>query len=163
MDIPAELQSDYGEGFFICCSRCGEGMEDMPEGYQISKLISGGETIYEYALCHPCHSGLLAQFSPESRTRLELFHSEHVSLNMREHHCAVCGRERHQHPEFALTAACLRDQVLHQLMLCGPCRREMDALLSPHTRRVWEDFISENLPGIPAGAPSPSPLELLPH
>ncbi len=162
MEIPAELRSDYGDQPFQCCTRCGEGVEDMPEGYQISKLVRDRETIYEYALCHDCHTGLLAKFSAESRRRIELFHNEHVSLNMRELHCAVCGRERSQHAEYALTAACIHDRVIHQLMVCGPCRREMDSLLSPETRQVWDQFINENLPGVPATVPAPSPLELLP-
>lgn len=162
-DIPPELQSEYEERPFQTCTRCGEMLAEIPGGYQIFKLYRRGEPIYEYALCHPCHSGLLRDFSEESRQRLAEFHSQRVSLNLGRHHCAVCGNDRADGEEFSLTAACKGTGLLHALMVCGHCRREMHSLLSKHTREVWDRFVNDNLAGAPQGTVAPvSPLELVP-
>jgi len=162
-DLPRELHSEYEERPFQSCTRCGESLADVPEGYQLFKLFRRGETIYEYALCHPCHAGLLADFSAESRQRLAEFHAQRVTLNLGLRRCAVCGNDRTEDEEFSLTAACAGAGLRHALMVCGPCRREMQSLLSKPTREVWDRFVSENLAGAPSGTITPvSPLELVP-
>ncbi len=162
-DIPPELHSEYEGRPFRSCTRCGESLADVPEGYQLYKLFRRGEAIYEYALCHPCHAGLLADFSEESRRRLAEFHAQRVTLHLGPRRCAVCGNGREEDEEYSLTAACERAGLRHALMICGPCRREMQALLSRSTREVWDRFVSENLAGAPSGTVTPvSPLELLP-
>lgn len=164
--IPPELHSEYEERPFQTCTRCGELLAEIAEGYQLFKLFRGGEPIYEYALCHPCHAGLIADFSTESRERLAEFHRQRVSLNLGRQCCAVCGNDRADDPEYSLTAACQGTGMVHALMVCGPCRREMQGLLSKHTRDVWDRFVNDNLTGAPQGTASPvapvSPLELVP-
>lgn len=161
--IPPELHSEYEERPFQTCTRCGEMLAEIPEGYQLFKLYRRGQPIYEYALCHPCHGGLLRSFSDESRQRLADFHSQRVSLNMGRQRCAVCGNDRADDEEFSLTAACQGTGVVHTLMVCGPCRREMQTLLSKHTREVWDRFVNDNLSGLPGTSITPvSPLELVP-
>jgi len=161
--IPPELQSDYEGRPFRCCTRCGESLADVPEGYQLFKLFRHGEAIYEYALCHPCHAGLLADFSQESRQRFAEFHAQRVTLNLGTGRCAVCGNGREEDEEHSLTGACQGTALRHALMICGPCRREMQSLLSKQTRGVWERFVEENLAGAPPGTVTPvSPLELVP-
>jgi hypothetical protein len=162
-DIPPELYSEYEARPFRSCTRCGESLAEVPEGYQLFKLFQRGEVIYEYALCHPCHAGLLADFSDESRQRLEEFHAQRMTLNLGPHRCAVCGHERTEDGEFSLTAACEGTRMRHSLMVCGPCRRDMQSLLSRETRGVWDRFVSENFAGAPPDSVSPvSPLELVP-
>src|SRR5688572_17890380 len=55
-EIPAEFHSEYEGRPFQSCTRCGEMLSEIAEGYQIFKLFRRGEAIYEYALCHPCHA-----------------------------------------------------------------------------------------------------------
>ncbi len=158
--IPPELHSEYEGRPFHTCTRCGEMLREIPEGYQIFKLYRKGETIYEYVLCHPCHSGLVDRFSQESRTRLADFYRQRVSMHLGRGKCAVCGDTRSEAgaEEFSLTAACKGDQLVHDLMVCGPCRVEMQSLLSRETRGVWDRFVEDNLPGAPSGAISPYDL-----
>ncbi|HWB05398.1 MAG TPA: hypothetical protein VG796_20360 [Verrucomicrobiales bacterium] len=162
MPIPREFHSHYEDRPFQSCTRCGEMLDEIPGGYQIFKLFRHREPIYEYALCHPCHTGILDEFSADSRRRLAEFHANRVTLNLGRFRCAVCGNSRgeDQQPEFSLTAACLSRRLVHELMVCGPCRLEMQSLLSPETRRLWDKFVDENLPGVPSD--SISPLELVP-
>jgi hypothetical protein len=154
-DIPHELHSEYEERPFQSCTRCGESLADVPEGYQLFKLYRRAEPIYEYALCHPCHAGLLAEFSDESRVRLAEFHTQSMTLNLGARRCAVCGHDRAEDEEYSLTAACEGTALRHVLMVCGPCRRDMREMLSKHTREVWDRFVNDNLAGAPAGTLTP--------
>jgi hypothetical protein len=160
LPVPEEFFSEYEKRAFQSCTRCGEYLPAVEEGYQICKLFRDAEAIYEYALCHPCHLGVVRQFSQESRQRLELYYSEHVAMNLGRHQCAVCGNERYAQGEveFSITGAFRGREMLHELMMCGCCKASMAALLSPETRQVWDDFVRDNLPGLPAESPSPSEL-----
>lgn len=159
-EIPAELHSAYEERPFQSCTRCGEALAAMESGYQIFKLFEGGEVIYEYAVCQPCHTGVMDQFSEHSRARMAGYHSQRVTLNLGPHLCAVCGNERGEdgEPQYALSAACEGTSLRQSLMFCGGCLQEMQALLSPETRRTWQRFVDENLPGVPPEAISPAGL-----
>jgi hypothetical protein len=159
-DIPLEFHSTYEGRLFQSCARCGEMLEEIAGGYQIFKLFRQGEAIYEYALCDPCHTGVVGEFSEESRQRLAEFHLQRVSLHLGRWRCAVCGNARGEdsEEEFSLSGACRGRRLIHDLMVCGGCRREMQSLLSPETRRVWDRFVDENLPGVPAGVITPADL-----
>jgi hypothetical protein len=135
-------------------------LSEIPEGYQIFKLCRRGGTICEYALCHFCHADAVREFSGESRARLAEFHERRVSLDLGRHACAVCGDARSEvsSGEFALTGACRGLRLVHELMICGGCHREMQSLLSRESRGVWDRFVNENLPGVPAGAALPGGL-----
>ncbi len=164
-DIPREFHSEYEDRPFQSCTRCGEMLAEIAEGYQLFKLYRRGEAIYEYALCHPCHAGVLQEFSTESTERLAEFHHQRVTLNLGRFQCAVCGNARGEdgEEEYSLTAAGKARRLIHQLMVCGHCRREMQTLLSAHTRTVWDRFVSDHFPGPPADSVTPvSPLELVP-
>ncbi len=162
MDETRVFLSAYTGEPFKHCVRCGETLEDMEAGYQISKYTEGSETLYEYALCHDCHGGLVASFSELSRLAMEAFHAEHMDLGRGLRHCAVCARGRHEHPHLAVTGAFRRGRLIHAILVCGPCRRHMDGLLSPGTRKVWGDFITANMDCPPGSKPVPGPLELMP-
>ena len=159
-DIPSEFHSEYEGRPFQSCTRCGEMLMEIAEGYQIFKLFRRGEPIYEYALCHSCHAGLVREFSVESRHRLEEYHRQRVSLNLGRRTCAVCGDSRGDvaGAEFSITGACHGRRLVHEMMICGGCRLEMQSLLSQQTRDVWDRFVDENLPGVPADSLVPGDL-----
>jgi hypothetical protein len=159
-DIPQEFHSAYEGRPFLTCTRCGEMLEEIAGGYQIFKLFRRKECIYEYVLCHPCHAGVIDEFSEESKERLAEYHVQRVSLNLGRWRCAVCGNGRGEdgEHEFSITGACKGHHLIHDLMLCGGCRREMQHLLSPETRKVWDRFVEENLPGVPSDSISPADL-----
>jgi hypothetical protein len=159
--IPRELHSDYEDRPFQSCTCCGESLAEVPGGYQISKLLTAsGETLYEYAICAPCHGGVMEQFSEHSRARMDGFHATRVTLNLGPQLCAVCGSERGENGEqqYALSAACEARRLRHCLMFCGACLREMQSLLSPETQRTWQRFVDDHLPGVPPECVSPTGL-----
>lgn len=149
--IPKELHSDYLEGAFVHCTRCGESLHDFPGGFQISKAWKRGECVFEYALCDHCRNQLMDEFSEESKKKLADFQDKHVRFDGGLDHCSVCGTERHAHndSEFVLTGVCDGNHLLHGIMVCGKCGEETQKLISTHTRDTWRKFREQNFPGPP--------------
>jgi hypothetical protein len=166
MDIPEEslagnFHSAYLEGPFRNCTRCGETLVDFDDGYHIGKVFDRGECIFEHALCHSCHQALINEMSDESRQRLLAFHEERLKLNFGLERCGTCGVRRDGvcSSEYAIGGLFRGMGLLHAMMICGACQEEMSHLLSKKTREVWERYINENFPGLPADAlPDPSRL-----
>ncbi len=159
--IPTELHSDYEERPFRICTRCGETLCDFVEGYQIAKVFRRGEVVFEYALCAPCHTGLVDEFSDESRQTLEKFYHENITIGLGSEACAICrcGRADLAEPEFTLGAVCHGTELLESLMICGACAEKSGSFISKKTQEVFGDFINDNFPGVPADAlPSPTPI-----
>ncbi len=157
--IPDELHSEFEERPFHICTRCGESLVDFEEGYQISKVYRNGECIMEYAICLPCHSSMVAEFSADSRAKMEKFQAENFHHADGLFQCAVCaGKRTDEGPsEYGLAAMCLGDEVMHDLMVCGTCTERMQSLISPETRERWDRFVGENFPCAPtASTPTPS-------
>lgn len=157
--IPKELHSEYEERPFRTCTRCGETLCDFAEGYQIAKVFRRGEVVFEYALCAPCHTGLVDEFSDESRQALEKFYTESMTAGLGPHTCAICRCERADlaEPEFTLGAVCHGSELLESLMICATCAEKSNAFISAKTQKIFDDFINDNFPGVPADAlPSPT-------
>lgn len=125
---------------------------EVPDGYQIVKYWHNGETTCEFAICHLCHAGLLAEFSQESRRRLEEFHTEHFSAKRGSERCAICGclEDEITETEFSRTAFIKGTRLDLEILVCGGCTRQMQELMSEETRRVWDRFLEENFPVAPA-------------
>lgn len=157
--IPEELHSEYEERAFKSCTRCGETLEDFDDGFQIAKVFRGGEAVFEYALCAPCHTGLVDDFSVESRKTLEQFYRENMKPGLGAQVCGICATARTDlsQPEFALGAACRGSYLLEAFMVCSDCMEKTNALVSKETQDKWGDFIDDNFPGVPADAlPDPA-------
>jgi hypothetical protein len=150
--IPADLHSEYLDGPFRNCTRCGETLADFEGGFQISKAWKKGECVFEYALCDHCRTGLMEEFSDQSKKNLAKFQDENVHFNRGLDGCAVCGITRSGSPmtEFVLTGVCESDRLLHGLMVCGKCGEKTQELISSHTRDTWRRFTNDNFPGPPA-------------
>ncbi len=161
--IPPSFFSDYEERPFLTCTRCGESLKDFPEGFQIAKIFKNGECTMEYAICSPCHDKMLEEFSQESRHNMEQFQSRHMNPDLGVDTCAVCESERSSldRQELALAAACEGSNLLHAIMICGNCSEKMQDLISKHTRGVWDKFLEDNFPGVPADAlPTPGGIPI---
>jgi ribosomal protein S27AE len=161
LPIPRELHSEYTERPFRHCSRCGETLTDFEGGFQISKAFKKGECVFEYALCDHCRTGLMEEFSEESKARLMEFQTEKVNFERGLDGCSVCGITRSGSPlkEFVLTGICEHDKLLHGMMVCGKCGEQTQELISTHTRDTWRRFIADNFPGPPSDAlPTPEPV-----
>ena len=151
--IPPVLHSEYLEGPFRSCTRCGESLGDFEGGFQISKAFKRGECVFEYALCDHCRTALMEEFSEKSKSNLMRFQNEEVRFEHGLDGCAVCGVARDESPqqEFVLTGVCDGSSLLHSLMICGKCGERTQEMLSKPTKDTWRRFRSENFPGPPAG------------
>ncbi len=166
--IPEELYSEYEGRPFLCCTRCGERLEDFQEGYKVSKIFKRGEVIFEYALCFPCMEGMMKESSEESQQRMAAFQEERLRPDVvGTDECVMCDRTRSSlsPQEFALVAGCQSRYLLESHLICIHCMDEMSALVSEKTRNQWNRFVEENFPGVPPDfAPIPSdgtPIPLL--
>ena len=162
--IPFELYSEYEERPFHTCTRCGETLLDYSEGYHVAKIIKNGEAVFEYALCFTCHSGMVAEFSSESRQALENFYLENMNPSLGLDGCGLCSMERlkFEDKEYSIGAMCQGKNMIDGFIICSSCMEKTNSLISSKTQGVWEDFINENFPGVPANAlPSPGKLGVL--
>lgn len=150
--IPEEMYSEYESRPFRSCTRCGETLHDFKEGYRISKVYRNGEVLFEYALCAPCFLGILEESSDETKEALYEYQKERIRMNTGAEDCVLCAKERDavDNGEYALVAACLGGQLLDINMVCGHCIESMNGLVSKKTRDVWDRFVQENFPGVPA-------------
>ncbi|MEM7144332.1 MAG: hypothetical protein AAF591_04310 [Verrucomicrobiota bacterium] len=162
--IPPELYSEYEERPFKSCTRCGESLADFEEGYRISKVQRAGEVLFEYALCGPCFLNIYEESSDETKIALYHYQREHLREDIiNGEQCALCGchKDGIENAEFALVGACLGNDLLDINLVCGPCVEKMNELVSKKTRDVWDRFVQDNFPGVPADfepVPSDTPL-----
>ncbi|MCH2059702.1 MAG: hypothetical protein MK183_03660 [Verrucomicrobiales bacterium] len=161
--IPEEFYSEYEERPFLTCTRCGETLCDFTEGFQIAKVFRRSEVVFEYALCAPCHIGMIDEFSIESRKALEDYYKSNMTPGLGAQQCGICLLERESLPvnEFSLGAACLGSQMLEAFMICSPCMEKSNLLVSKKTQGIWNDFIDNNFPGVPDNAmPCPTGISI---
>ncbi|MEZ5305131.1 MAG: hypothetical protein R3F11_31485 [Verrucomicrobiales bacterium] len=150
--IPEELYSEYEERPFRTCTRCGETLDDFEEGYQLNKVWRRGECVFEFALCFHCQQAMAGEFSEESKQRLTEFQEKHIDFERPMSECAVCAADRDSFdsPEFTLIAACECGHMHAGFMVCAKCVEQMQELISKQTRGVFDKFVEENFPGVPA-------------
>ena len=161
--IPEELYSEYEERPFLTCTRCGEKLSDFTDGFQIAKVFKRDEVVFEYALCAPCHMGMINEFSMASKQALEEYYSANMIPDLGAGHCGICELPRKDLPlnEFSLGAACLGSQLLETFMICSSCMEASNLLVSKKTQGIWNDFIDMNFPGVPADSkPCPTSVGL---
>jgi hypothetical protein len=158
--IPQELYSEYEDRPFKTCTRCGETLADFEDGYRISKVHRAGEVLFEYALCGPCFLNIYEESSDETKIALYQYQRDRLQENVAGGEaCALCAKEKDQieNDEFALVGACHSHLLLDINLVCGPCVEDMNRLVSKKTRDVWDRFVQENFPGVPADfEPMPS-------
>ena len=163
-NIPEELHSEYEERPFRNCTRCGETLLDYEDGYHVAKIFKSSETIFEYALCFSCHAGLISEFSEDSKRSLWEYYSERMKLGLGLFGCGLCGLPKIEfiESEYSVGALCHGDKMIEGFVICSPCMDSTNSLISNKTQGIWDDFLSENFPGVPADAlPSPGKLGVL--
>ncbi len=162
--IPKELHSEYEERPFRNCTRCGETLLDYDDGYHVAKIFKKNETIFEYALCFSCHSGLISEFSEDSKRSLEEYYSTNMKPEMSLSGCGLCGLSKSQFLdlEYSAGALCYGNEMIEGFVICTPCMDSTSSLISDKTQGIWDDFLSENFPGVPADAlPAPGKLGVI--
>ena len=149
--IPAVLFSFYEDRPFLSCTRCGESLQDFPNGYKISKNFKPGEVIIEYALCMPCMEGMMNEASEESKRVLNEFQEERFRHVSGFQECALCEKTQNtaRGEEFGLTGICQGNDMIDSAMVCIECMEDMAEIISDETRGKWNRFREENFPGVP--------------
>ena len=163
-NIPKELHSEYEERPFRNCTRCGESLLDYDDGYHVAKIFKSTETIFEYALCFSCHSGLVSEFSEDSKRSLEEYYSTNMKPGMGLSGCGLCGSSKSEFVdlEYSVGALCHGNDMVEGFVICAPCMDSTNSLISDKTQGIWDNFLSENFPGVPADAlPAPGKLGVI--
>lgn len=157
--IPELLHSVYEDRPFAICTRCGESLVHFDQGYMISKMFKAGECLMEHAICQPCHEGLVAEYSDESKQALQLHHEHHFHELDSLEVCAFCCRISDEGGEHSVGGLCVGNSLQQGLHVCQDCAERIQNLISDATRDVWRKFREENMPGPPADVlPTPEPL-----
>ncbi len=172
--IPVELYSEE-TGLPFTHSLVRGDLLDGDTPYYVQKVYCRGEVIREMALTIPEMMEVNDGMSEHSRQRLETVITERLDLEARyerllgegtppsfDHwtgRCAFFGHAREDCEEYSVSAFCLGGHLLflpNSPMMCSGAFDELiQSILSPETRRLFDDFVDDNFP-------SPPKLEDLP-
>ncbi|MBB80013.1 MAG: hypothetical protein CMN02_03260 [Roseibacillus sp.] len=158
--------SETGAPFRDCIS-CGLPFDHAPETpYLVAKSYRRGECIFEYAICEDCRTSMSREFSRDSRQALNLFFQERVNLSERSsllshqyvpapwiQKCAACEKPRNEAESYSLGGMLLGSDMIYDpypLCLCGNCEEEIQSLLSPGTKGIWDEFVDTHFDGPPS-------------
>lgn len=162
-DIPDLLHSSFRQGMFQECIKCDRILQNA-NMYEIQKVFKHGKTIMEHAICRQCGMETVEEsYSDESMKRVQSALSD-ISMfvaNLKNCHLCNCSVETGQ--EHMVSALC-RDTnlVITPMVMCLECMESIQNLLSDETRDNWNEFVENNIPGLPAekdftpNAPVPS-------
>ncbi len=158
--IPELLHSEYHRDPFETCLKCERSLESFRGVYEIQKIYRQGRPIWEHAICSECGEELIQEYSDESLSRIQEFMSK-LDLHAEDTEtCHLCESSVETGEEHMISALCQKQtMVLSPMILCIDCLDRMNALLSEETRDSWDDFVRENVPGMPA-AEEPSPSDV---
>ncbi|EDY80581.1 hypothetical protein VDG1235_195 [Verrucomicrobiia bacterium DG1235] len=163
--IPKDFHSFEKGAPFQHCSLCNADLFKEGTNYLIEKAFRKKETIFEYAMCLDCYSGLQQSLSKKSRELIENYFEEHIDTNTRastlldKHgrrsrswlgHCMIKGTPRWKCEEHQIYGLFIdKDIVFNGLpyMLSGAAIDDILQLLSPETIGSLND-LSDKLFGI---------------
>lgn len=156
VDIPKELCSSETGRPFKSCLIC-ESEFDEYDQYMVEKAVRKyndfgvQDTVFEYAVCMDCYATLSADFSEESRLRLDTYFGERVDQEAREQHlatfeaddmaprlgtCMVTGATIDDLEEYQIVGHCIGSRLVvgpAPFMIGGPTIDEIVGLLSAET------------------------------
>ncbi len=147
----------------ICCTKALLHGEDH---YLIEKAVKKDDVIIEYAICIDCAQKKNEALSSDSRQRIEAWFTERIDLEQRAHElaetvgfnfeawterCIITGKARSEMDHYTIVGGFMGSNMV---MGFGPyimspeAQGEMAELLSPETKREFDDFIGDNF-GLP--------------
>ena len=68
--IPKEFYNSESKSLFTHCKCCNIKL-DTGVPYMVEKAFKGNETVFEFAICHPCIENLHAELSEKSLQTIE--------------------------------------------------------------------------------------------
>ncbi|SFI05439.1 hypothetical protein [Planctomicrobium piriforme] len=138
--------------------------------YGITKVIVGGEAVFELALCLRCNDRLVQRFSQESRAAIAEFIGSalHIPgperIQSGDFSCFHCRRPKSSCHRYTIGMFCAGKHICANaphVMICDACESEMAECLSKHTREEWDRFIEEHFdptPGLGLDEPHRFPM-----
>jgi len=171
-EVPPLFHSTETDESFSHCLTCEKELDSLDVPCTISKVYKGAECVFEYAMCQPCKLDLSANFSAESRQKIDEFFNRHVDLSSRslamgnsQNHtdwmktCLTCGTSSTEVQDYSIACMAFSGTMVFDpfpMMVCSQCERTIQNQLSKSTRDQWDKFIATNFEGPPADALSPT-------
>ena len=149
------------------CRLCETELIEADVDHLIEKAYKNDETIFEHAICLPCHARCQKELSEESRERIGAYFAEHANMELRQQqmceahgtdhgkwlgHCIVKGYPIHECDEYQIYGFCSGKSLVFAgapYMICGEALDEVLDLMSNQTLGVLDD-LSQRLFGIDA-------------
>ncbi len=148
---------------FSRCHDCGHALADDENGHYIQKVVSGGETIMEMAICGGCHDRLQQSYSKDSRGRIWNFYLDHADLpgRLKRFHalppvpdlwlnnCLTCKALRGNLREYVIAAHCVGEYLIlgeAPMMICSDCMEKIMDEMSAESLDIHDRWMDRVLP-----------------
>lgn len=173
LDIPKEFHSTLTGSPIDHCIDCDCFLLKDGVEYVVEKAVRYyseydlENTIFEYAICMDCAGKMMAAMSEDSMKKIGAYFAEHVDLGLRQFKhskleeapemeeligtCILKGTPRAENAEYQICAHCVGDKMLldHMPYMIGmEAMEEVQALLSPETKKEMDGFVGQNF-GLP--------------
>lgn len=149
--IPEILHSTYEKQPFTECISCNRNLDEYGGVYEIQKIYRHSRAIWEHAICSDCGDDLLEDYSDESRQNIRAFMRQVDMFREEMDVCHKCDSEVRTGQEHMIAGICRGEKMMiSPLVMCLECLNRMNEQLSTETRDSWDDFMEENVPGLPA-------------
>lgn len=179
IEIPKRFFSDVSDEPFENCNICGKYLLDSDVSYVIEKAVKNYKdqdftsTIYEFAICHNCHSDMQKSMSDESLKSLQKYYNtvmqergnEPMMIDMRNFNmddwlskCFFKGKEINDMNEYQIVAQFKGSKLVMNtppIIIGEEAMKQMAELLSDKTTDEMNGFREKFL------GPSPEFEELI--
>ncbi|MDP4626362.1 MAG: hypothetical protein NWT08_14655 [Akkermansiaceae bacterium] len=149
---------------FEICKVCAQLLPLAADSWVVNKHYHRGECTLEYAVCEKCRDNVSSEFSDSSKATIRNFLENEIEWENRLlewmalensadrlSKCVACSCPRSSTQGFSISAQFRHDGSLIDgalpLMLCSDCIAEITKSLSPESRSVWQNFISQHFEG----------------
>jgi hypothetical protein len=153
-------------GPFTHCIRCRLPLREIAAPWLVNKDYHRGECVMEYAICQPCRDLISERFSEESKESVRNFLEREVDWTERQKEfmlmhddaerldaCISCRKERKECEGFSISSLFDSDGNLVTgplpLLICNRCITKAVEGVSPESRKIWRQFVSEHFAGPP--------------
>lgn len=165
-NISQWLRCEESEEPFTHCIRCELPLREIAAPWLVNKDYHREECVLEYAICQPCRDVMSARFSEESKETVRRFLEQEVNWEERQKEfmlmhddaerldaCISCRKERINCEGFSISALFDTDGNLVTgplpLLVCSGCVSRIMEEVSPESRAIWRQFVSDHFEGPP--------------
>lgn len=163
-DLQRWFDSVETDRAFEMCKVCDQLLPLAADTWVVNKHYHREECVMEYAVCEKCRDEVSALFSDSSKAAIRDFLETSIDWEQRMldwmtlhnpverlDHCVACRTARTEMQGFTISAQFRHDATLVEgalpLILCSGCVNVITESLSPESRKVWQEFVSEYFEG----------------